>query len=90
MTAAKKIILYSADWCGPCKSLKEELDVMLKDRKDVEVLVVDVDKNPESGVNRVHRVCLITQDENKCEGVADCVEGAGVSTMEKIKRFIDE
>jgi thiol-disulfide isomerase/thioredoxin len=86
----KKIILYSADWCVPCQQLKEKLDILLKD-KPVELLVVDVDKEGLDGHNieRVPRLCFIKQSDEKCDGVADCVEGSGKVTLEKVRKFVE-
>jgi len=43
------ILLFSADWCGPCKSTKAILKPMLKDElKDIEYLEIDVDDDPVS------------------------------------------
>jgi hypothetical protein len=41
------------------------------------------------GINRVPKVCLINQDDKKCEGIADCVEGMGRTTLEKIGKFLE-
>ena len=86
----KKIILYTAEWCGPCREVKAVLDEMIRGRKDVEVVLVDVDMHPEDGVNLIPRICLINQDEKKCDGVADCVEGAGKPTYDKIRKWLNE
>jgi thiol-disulfide isomerase/thioredoxin len=85
----KKIILYSADWCEPCKKLKTELDVMLKDRNDVDVVVIDIEKNPAEQVLAVPRVCLIIEDIKKCDGISDCLEGYDKVNMDKIRKFVE-
>ncbi len=37
------MILYSAEWCGPCKNLK-----LLMKTLDLEATVIDIDKEPEA------------------------------------------
>ncbi|MCV6605396.1 MAG: glutaredoxin family protein [Porticoccaceae bacterium] len=39
----KQVVIYSADWCAPCKQLKNELD-----RRDVAYTEYDVDENQQA------------------------------------------
>lgn len=38
---------FYADWCGPCKMLSPELDVVAKNISDIKIYKVNVDNNPE-------------------------------------------
>ena len=79
----KKVIIYTADWCTPCKELKSLIDYANQD-KTVEVIEVDIDKCPELGLATVPKVCLI-DDDNK---VIKCVDGNSSANAKIIADFI--
>ena len=41
------VLDFYADWCGPCKMLSPELDIVAKNNSDVKIYKINVDKNPE-------------------------------------------
>jgi len=41
------IVDFYADWCAPCKMIAPVMEQISKERTDVDVYRVDVDKNPE-------------------------------------------
>lgn len=43
----KVCVIFSASWCGPCKSLKLKLDDVAAEVKDVAFYIFDVDQNTE-------------------------------------------
>ena len=45
----QKIILldFFASWCGPCKMLSPILEQIAKERDDIDVVKIDIDKEPE-------------------------------------------
>jgi thioredoxin 1 len=38
---------FTADWCGPCRALAPELDVLAERYTEVEFVKIDADANPE-------------------------------------------
>ncbi|KAJ8881966.1 hypothetical protein PR048_018454 [Dryococelus australis] len=46
-SSAPVIVNFHADWCDPCKILSPKLEEIVRAQDDVDLAVVDVDKNPE-------------------------------------------
>ena len=45
---SEQIIVFSADWCGPCKMYKPALQSFVDEGdRDIDVLIFDVDKDKE-------------------------------------------
>ncbi len=38
------LVDFSASWCGPCRMIKPLLTQINNDRKDLDVIIIDVDK----------------------------------------------
>ena len=51
------LVDFFATWCGPCKAVAPVLDELADELKDVKVVKVDVDAEPE--LARSHRVMSI-------------------------------
>ena len=93
MTVDKKrkiLVIYTHPTCEPCKDLKKTIDGVIEKNKidNVDVVLVDISKNKDTGVDTVPRVCLINVDYGKCDGVMNCVEGNSDENAKKIVRFI--
>jgi thioredoxin 1 len=41
------VIMFSAVWCGPCKTIAKDLDMVAYQLSDVRFVKVDVDNNPD-------------------------------------------
>ena len=39
------IIKFSAGWCGPCRQLQEKINELLKEKKDLLFLEIDIEKH---------------------------------------------
>ena len=64
----KKLKVYSASWCGPCKMVKPTINKLIKEDFDIEV--IDLDKNQEEAIaNNVNNVpTFILYDNNVEQG----------------------
>ena len=41
------LVDFTAEWCGPCKMMAPELKRFAESHKEVRVIKVDIDKNPQ-------------------------------------------
>jgi thiol-disulfide isomerase/thioredoxin len=44
----KVIVQYAASWCGNCKIMKPKFKRFSAEHEDIEFVVIDAEKNPES------------------------------------------
>lgn len=51
----KKLVCYSATWCGPCKMFKPTLDSLIAEGYNIEVINLDEDE-AKAIENNVHAV----------------------------------
>ena len=80
----KKLKVYSASWCGPCKMVKPTINKLIKEDFDIEV--IDLDKNQEEAIaNNVNNVpTFILYDNNVEQGGV-----SGIPTENDIRGWFD-
>jgi thioredoxin 1 len=77
----KKVLLFSAQWCGPCKSYKPAFDKFVEDNTDkAEFEVCDVDKGDIAATYRIRGVptAIIL------EGDSEVQRASGVEDINKM------
>ena len=43
----KVLVDFNAEWCGPCKMLRPALEKLAEENKNIKVVSVNVDNNPD-------------------------------------------
>lgn len=83
----KKLVLFSADWCGPCKILKPNLEKVSEEVSDVIIVKADVSETEEHtkrfGIRNIPTCILLENNEEIGRFI-------GVKTPDQIKNFIQE
>ena len=79
----KKILRFTADWCGPCKSLAKNLSEA--DISGITIEVIDIDKSQETafyyGIRSVPTLVMV-KDDNAIK------RHTGVMTPTQLKEWI--
>ncbi len=80
----KKVIRFTASWCGPCKALKTVLDQV---ETDVPIEVIDIDEQPdlatEFGIRSVPT--LVMMEDNVATKRL-----IGLKTIQEVEAFIHD
>jgi len=84
----KTLVLFSADWCGPCKIIKPSLEKLENELSgSINILKADVGEAEESAkkfnIKNIPTCVLI-------EGETEIARFSGVKTEEQIKKFLQE
>lgn len=80
------LVDFWAEWCGPCKMIAPILDEVSTEKKNITIVKVDVDKNPDLarkyGIRGIPTMALFVNGE---------VEGTKVGMVNKsaLNTFID-
>lgn len=82
----KTLVDFFATWCGPCKMLSVELEMLAKENNSLKIVKVDVDKCPniarKFGIMSVPTL-LLYKDGNMVD------EKTGYMPVENIKEWIN-
>lgn len=82
----KTLVDFFATWCGPCKMLSVELEMLAKENNSLKIVKVDVDKCPniarKFGIMSVPTL-LLYKDGNMVD------KKAGYMPVENIKEWIN-
>jgi thioredoxin 1 len=47
----KKVLMFSAAWCGPCRASKPVFSTLKESKTDYQYEIVDIDENPIMATN---------------------------------------
>jgi thioredoxin 1 len=80
----KKILRFTASWCGPCKSLAKTLEQI---ETNITIEVIDIDEQPdvatEYGIRGVPTLVMV-EDNNATKRLV------GSKTIQEIEAFIHD
>ena len=80
----KKVFMFSASWCGPCRQAKPVFNQLKESTTGVEFEVVDIDENPVMANNfNITGVPSFVVMENEKE-VERLVGGAHVTKLKQV------
>lgn len=84
----KTLVLFSADWCGPCKIIKPSLEKLENElTESLKIVKADVGEAEESAkkfnIRNIPTCVLI-------EGDKEIARFSGVKNDEQIKKFLEE
>lgn len=80
----KKILKFSATWCGPCKMLAKNLESV---STDIQIVDIDIDKNgplaQQYGVRGVPTMVMLDEDEEVKRFV-------GVRSLKELENWLND
>ena len=83
----KKIMMFSAAWCGPCKATKPAFNALKEELKDVSMEVVDVNEQEalaqEYDIRAVPTFVLLKDNE-------EVARMSGGTSADKLRAFINQ
>ena len=93
----KKVIRYTAKWCGPCRVFAPTFDSVAKDEnfKDIDFKVIDVEED-EEGLSEKHKilniptVVLIDEKDNVLKKIIGVVSQTELTDIIKSEIKNDE
>lgn len=80
----KKVLMFSASWCGPCKAAKPVFNQLKESAQGVDFQVIDIDENHKLATDyNISGVPTFVVLENGVE-VQRMVGGANVTKLKEI------
>lgn len=83
----KVLVDFNAEWCGPCKMLRPALEKLAEENKNIKVVSVNVDNNPDLArkYNIFSIPCLIVIKDGK-----ELERSVGLISREELDILIGE
>ena len=82
-----EVVDFFATWCGPCKMLASILEEIQEELKEVKIVKIDIDKNPNSAskykVRNIPTIKIFKNGEEVKTNVAFAPKEALISMIEK-------
>ena len=82
----KVLVQFAAGWCGNCRIMKPKFKKFARDHEDVEFIVIDAEKNPDS--RKLAKVDNLPTFAAFKDG--QLVKQVQTNKTEVLKSFIDE
>lgn len=80
---SRKIIRFTASWCGPCQMLAMNLNSVTT---DIPIEVIDIDKNQETAIKfNVRSVPTLIM----VDGETEIARSVGAKSADQIQQWID-
>jgi thioredoxin 1 len=83
----KKVIMFSAAWCQPCKATKPTFNALKEELKDVTMEVVDV--NEQEALAQEHEIRAVPTFV-LFNGEDEVARMSGGASADKLKAFINQ
>lgn len=81
------VVDFFATWCGPCKMLASILEEVQEELKEVKIVKIDIDKNPNSAskykVRNIPTIKIFKNGEEVKNNVGFASKEALISMIEK-------
>lgn len=81
------VVDFFATWCGPCKMLGPVLEEVQNEMKNVKIVKIDIDQNPnaatEYGVKNIPTIKVFKNGEEVTTKIGFLPKGALVDMIEK-------
>jgi|AntDeeMinimDraft_4_1070355.scaffolds.fasta_scaffold08834_2 thioredoxin 1 len=88
-----KLLYFSAEWCGPCKTQSPIVDEVKENYEEsVNIVKIDIDDSPDIGtkyqVRSLPTVIVLTEDEDGSENLQE--RFVGVTQQNDLEEALDE
>lgn len=91
---AEELLVFTADWCGPCQQFKADLKENPKLAGDLEVSVINIDKAKdmaqEFGVKTVPTFVLVEVKEGVVKKEGEVRRQVGYTGPKKFQRWLEK